>query len=519
MDEKKDPVHFTQSYDVLIKENALDFFDLNLKYDSRLFIDPFLLKKSSIVEEQKLFERFGDFFRFAYDKSLLINKDESEYENLKTLLNFHEPKEIGLGYTEDSNKGAGPGPAFAKILFNFFIGNSAKRLIKEEGLFPDGKFNPVTLQLFIDDLGPDGLSDITANLIMDYLIEYTQIQCKLLGIPLKKLPLNNDGFDFENMEWKGGSYYDLPENPLKEGEAVILVPKRFLRATETENDHINTKVRGILSQDSELSKRFSMFVNKNISDISIEDVRSIFLQEESVFKSYIKALTQTRDKPYDFEKDILRILSIKTYSSYFEDNEIPKDIKTCKDLLEKTLEFIDIFKDHCSVSDGWKEMWVMSDVDTEERPQREAVFGRIFRGMGFAYFRNLTKVTFLPEVGTGNGSLDFAVIYNDCRIAIELKRLDNSSPKGVPPILSYMHGIKRQLPEYAYLIRAVYAIYITGQHFTSRNKPQGNHNNRVIEIQETVPLIEKEMKRKRKEFKSLHYINIDLSPKPSASGI
>lgn len=513
--EKKEPVHFTQAYNVLAKEKELDFFDLNIDHDSRLFIDPFLIKKSPIEEERNLFERFGDFFRFAYDKSLRIKIDEDEYRSLKSLLNFHEPREIGLGYTENSNSGAGPGPSFADILFKFFVSNSAKRLIKEEGLFPDGKFNPITLQIFIDDLGSDGLSDITANIIMDYLISYTQDQCKLLGIPLKQLPLQEDGFDFEEMEWKGGGYYDLPENPLREGEAIILVPKRFLRASEIDNDHIETKVKGILSNDPELSSRFALFLQKKVSDIDINDIRTVFLEEESIYKMYIKLLTEERSSGYNFEQDILRILSIKTYSSYFNGKKLPSTVQDCDDLLKQTLNFIDIFKDHLSLTDGWKEMWFLEN--GSQRPQREAVFGRIFRGMGFAYFHHLPDVTFLPEVGTGNGSLDFAVIYTRCRIAIELKRLDNSSPKGEPPIPSYLHGIKEQLPIYTYLTKANHAIYITAQHYTSSNRPKGNHNNRVSEIRTLIPEVTEKMKKARKEFQTLNYINIDVSPKLSAS--
>ena len=512
------PIHFSQAYKLSVAERDLDFFDTNLEFDTRLFIDPFLLRKSPIEEERALFKRFGDFFRFAYDKSLLIETDQNEYSNLKELLNFHEPKEIGLGYTEDSHQGSGPGPTFADILFKFFIDSTAKRLIKEEGLFPNGQFNPVTLQIFIDGIGPDSLSDITAGVIMDYLISYTQNQCKVLGIPLKLLPLQQDGFDFEEMEWVGGGYYQLPENPVRPGKAVILVPKRFLRSSEIGQDHIESKVKGILEHDPELSKRFGTFLHKTVKDISIEDVRVLFLKEEGVFKKYLEILSEERVNSYDFEKDLLKLFAVKTYSSFFANKKIDGAIADCEGLLEKTLEFISIFKDHCSVADGWKDMWFYKDGEPDS-PQREVVFGRIFRGMGYAYFHNFPRVAFEAEVGTGNGPVDFKVIYSDCRIVIELKKLENSSPKGDPQLPSYIHGIQRQLPNYSYLSRATHAIYITGQHYTSRNRPQSNHNGRVEEIRKIVPTIEKEMKVARQNFESLHYINIDLSPHESASNL
>lgn len=466
--QRPEPIHFTQAYGLTLDEAAIDFFDLNLLYDSRLFLDPFLLRRSLVEDEQLLFDRFGDFFRFAYDQALLVGSEEDAYDKLKNLLNFHEPKEIGLGYTEHSHDGAGLGPAFAKLLLEFFIGNSARRLVKEEGLYPNGRFNPITLQLFIDDLGPDGLSDITANIVMDYLIAYTQDQCKIHGIPLKQLPLQQDGFNFEEMEWKGGGYYDLPENLTKPGQAVVLVPKRFLRATEEAGDNIESKVRGILQHDPQLTERFSSFLHKKISEISTADIREVFLQEGSVFRSYLESLYQTRTEPYNFERDIYKILAIKSYASFFEDKEFPLEVNGCDQLLELTLEFVTIFKDQCAAADGWREMWKLNENGDPARPQNEKVSGRIFRGMGMAYFHHLGGVTFEAEVGTGNGPVDFKVVYLDCRIVIELKKLSNASLKGDPPLPGYIHGVKRQLPDYAYLSRATHAIYITGQHYTTR---------------------------------------------------
>ena len=124
--EFKVPQHFTQAFGLEKRESDLDFFDVNLQYDSRIFIDPFLIRKSAIETERVLFDRFGDFFRYAYDLSLTISTDVDDYNKLKDLLNIHEPEEIGLGYTESSHRGTGPGPSFAGQLFNFFVNSSAK---------------------------------------------------------------------------------------------------------------------------------------------------------------------------------------------------------------------------------------------------------------------------------------------------------------------------------------------------------------------------------------------------------
>ena len=508
--------HFSQIFKLKIPEDELDFFDVNLKYDLPLFIDPFLIKKSPIEDERKLFERFGDFFRFTYDEALKVTSTGAGRGHLKALLNFHEAEEIGLGFTEKSHKGSGPGPGFASLLYNFFLGNAARRLIKEEGLYPDGKFNPVILEIFIDRMGPDGLSDMTADIIKDYLILYTQEQCKKLGVERKRLGVNSDGFDFQEMEWKGGNYYELPENPFN-GNPILLVPKRFLRASETHDDKIETKVKGILKEDPELARRFSLFINKRVEDISIDEVRTVFLQDQNILKKYIEVLTKTRSDYYDFDTDLQKFYAIKTYSEYFKETKTDQRISSCEDLLAITMSFIHVVDRHFSSMDGWKELWTYKE-NQPIKPKHEAVMGRIFRGMGYSCFANYNDVTFIPEAGTGNGPVDFLVVYKNCRIAIELKKLLNDSRKGRPPMQSYLHGIIRQLPEYAHNSNAKYAIYITEQNWSIRNRPENNHDDRVKEIQALVTEVEQQMKDANKEFVSLTYINIDVSPHPSTSG-
>ena len=515
-EKEAEPLHFSQAYGITIPDDDLDFFDLNLEYDTRLFIDPFLIKKSSHENERDLFENFGLFFKHAFERSLAIKQDMNAYNDLKILLNFSEPQEIGLGYTENSHSGAGPGPSFAELLFNFFIDNTAKRLISEDDLFPDRKFNPNVFEIFNDKFGPDHLSDTTANLIMDYLITYTQSQCKELGIPLKELPLNTDGFDFKEMEWKGGGHYSLPENLIKKGTAVILVPKRFLRALDEYDDHTKTKIKKILKMDSTLSNRFSNFLSKNNKEISIEDVRGVFLEEESIYKKYLEVLTAERINPYNFRLDFFDLLALKRVKEVFI--KPPKgnsEIQDCDDLKNRTLELIEIFKENYSLSDGWKDMWV--EKNGKSRPKTEPSIGRLFRASGRAYFRHFPDVTFESEVGTGNGSMDFKVIYKSCRIAIELKRLDNASPKGTPPLKSYLHGIQRQLPNYVKLGQCKHAIYLTVQHFTKINKPKGDDDLRKEEINNLVATTEEQMKKDISGFESLTYINISVTPHGTAS--
>lgn len=506
------PLHITQAFGLEHLETDLDFFDANLQYDSELFLDPFLLKRSPVSEEQALFTRFSDFFRKAYDESVNILTSQREYDELLEFLDFNEPKEICLGYTEYSNSGSSPGKGFGAILIKFFLETTARQLIKEDVLYPDKKFNPTVFEIFTRKLGPDGLSDITANLIMDCLIAYTQEQCKKLDIPTKNLAVDADGFDFnpDEMQWRGGSHYALPENPFYPGRAVIFVPKRLLRSAEYNDFHLKKKVVGILSTDPALKKKFTKMLEKNLDSFNDNDAREILLKDYDVFRRFMVALDEEERLPYDSAKDPLAFMAYRKYKDVFAGLKPDKNVTSHKKVLEVTVTFVNEFSKHMSKTDAWRDMWTGKG-EKLRGPNTEKVFQRIVFAMGKMFFFHYPELTFEQEVGTGNGPVDFKVIYKDCRIAIELKRLLSGA---------YMDGLRKQLPEYAELADTTYALYITAQHYT-RAHPRGDGKNhdegRVTQLEAAVPEIEKAIKKNHKKFKKLLYFNIDVSPKPSAS--
>lgn len=519
---KQKPLHISQAFNLSKIEADLDFFDANLKYDTRLFIDPFLLKRSSDETERTIFKRFGSFFKHAHGMAISA-KSENDLDKLKEFLDFPEPKEINLGYTKESNKGSGLGSKFATALFQFFLNNTARRLIVEEYLYPDNSFNPGALPIFAKDLGPDGISDLTANLMMDYLIKYTQEKCDELGIPKKELPVK-EAFDFNNMEWTGGYYANLPENPLRAGESIVFVPKRLLREQETITfEDARRTIVGILKTDPNLAPKFQDLLSKSIGDIEIEDLNGALLQEESLLTKYLQSVERKPIDSYDFEKDFLAFLAFKNFADYFRNEIKPQTISTCEELLSHTERLIVLFKKRLEDKGGWKDMWVLG-TGKNDKPRKEAVFGRVFGGMGEAYFDQVKNVIFDYEIGTGTGFVDFRVSLPPCKINIELKWLYRTNPTGTPPkIKAYLHGIKRQLTKYIEINEAHYGIYITGQHFNDpynpKNKGVKNHSNRVVEIKNEIPQIEKDLKLKVPDFQKLLYENIDLSPKLSPSKI
>lgn len=509
------PLHITQAFELNIPESDLDFFDANLKYDSKLFVDPFLLKRSPLEEEQRLYKRFGIYFEEALRRTLAVQS--SGMRRLIHYLTFHEPKEINLGYTKFFNRGSGLSTVFANSLANFFIGGAAERLISERNLYPDQEINPEVFAAFADDVGEDRISDLTVNLIMDYLVSYTQKQCSQLGIPANKILPVNQTYDYEEKNWTGGQSYRLPENPIHPGEPIVFVPKRLLRASVPVKANIKQKVTGILSRDPILANKFQTLISKTLDNISIQEIRDVLSTEESVLRQYLISLaSQERDK-YDFVSDPLQYLAIKRYANYFHGISWPEAPAKCDDLLGHVQNLVNLFRECFERRGQWRDTWY-KDKNGEDQPDREVAWGRIFMAMGVAYFDNYKMVTFEPEVGTGAGFVDFKVIFRECRIVMEIKKLCNQSSSGDPPLPAYLHGLRRQLPDYVDLHKAKYAFYLTGQHFKETiGKHPRNDDKKANELRALVPIVKKEIMSRYPDFEELYYENIDLSPKSSSS--
>lgn len=512
----KSKYHFTQVYEIKQDENDLDFFDVNLKYDTPLFIDPFLLKNSTVGSDRELFTRFGLFFKDALKKISNINlEDQVEKEFFLDHLTFKEPKQLYLGFTADSNEGSGPGPGFAKVLFNFFVNQTLKKIIDKEELYPENKFNPSVFEIVAKNVGPDSISDLSACLIMDYLIEYTQAVCKEFDIPTKPLATPRY-FNFEEMEWVEGAYRELPENP-HTGMAVILTPKRILRGYDIKHDkNITHNLQHLLELDPILKLRFADFIKKNVSEVSADEVHSILINNDGLIKHILDRMEGKNPGQYDFVSDPDNLLSLKFFADFFRERK-PSEPTECKDVLNNLFDFLKHFQKYIRHNGGWKDFWIRKGAKLSEC--REEKIGRQFHAMGFSWFSRDKDYTFCNEVSHGNGFVDFYLIYKNCRIVIELKKLSNNSNTGSENLPAYIHGYKKQLPEYVKQHDAKYAVYLTGQHHKSLIKGRKNHDNRVNEIENLTEEIEKELQNEIDNFESLHYVNIDLSPQASPSTI
>ncbi len=139
-------------------------------------------------------------------------------EAVKTLIAASECDEVGLG-TSSSRSGKRIGNSTALEILELF-----KRIPQYSR---SGFRHFEEIQLFVQGISKDRISDITCSFLKSFLIDFTIQQCDKLGIPKTVTDVENV-YDFRKHVFNTLKSVSLPCNPA-DGKPLIFVPKRWLR--------------------------------------------------------------------------------------------------------------------------------------------------------------------------------------------------------------------------------------------------------------------------------------------------
>jgi hypothetical protein len=231
-----------------LHQSEVDFLIPNLNEDLNLYVDPYLFYKSPNPSLQEVHSVFHNFFSTAID---LINAGRKE--KAREILSFPEVKETMLGLSTGNHKGRGMGDSRGDIIF--------KELVSNDDLLEHGIKHLAEMQLLIEGVGYDMISDMCTNIAKPFLISYTQTQCNLHNIPLEKGICLEHVFDWDELEWDD-IHTDLPINPIN-GHPILLVPKTVVRKfTDIDyKDFWDSTYRYIL-REIEIQKSFAAIGKK-----------------------------------------------------------------------------------------------------------------------------------------------------------------------------------------------------------------------------------------------------------------
>ena len=200
-------------YGLAFTQEEVDFSIPFLDEDIPLYVDPFLLWKSPSLQDNSLHTAVVSSFNHL---GYLASKNR-ENEAVDILIALSECSEVGLG-TARNKLGHRIGLATATEMLSLF---SSIPQVKQRG------FEHIEeIQLYVDQIASDRISDITCSLIESFLIDFTLDQCTKLEIPTSPVELE-DVFDYRTQSLKSEKL-NLPINP-NNGKPILLVPKRWLR--------------------------------------------------------------------------------------------------------------------------------------------------------------------------------------------------------------------------------------------------------------------------------------------------
>ena len=212
-------MNFTEYFNIDVEDGhaSLDFIDIDINDDTKLFLEPTLIECVDDEWYKICAEKINSFFDELFFQYEINNK-----KNILELLDCaHEPNEtkLGLGSKESIKKG-GRGNT-AEKLYEVFSEIIDKKLL-DKGLVK----NPMDLCVFVHDFAEDGMSDLVTNIIRKELNEFTINQCEKHGVELEDKLLNiGKSWNNETKSWE-----DVIERALTiNGKCVLLVPKNIVR--------------------------------------------------------------------------------------------------------------------------------------------------------------------------------------------------------------------------------------------------------------------------------------------------
>lgn len=415
---------------LLDKEGAFNGF---VDIDSKFYIDPRLLDISSAPElktSRKTFEKY-----FSHIFTLLQNsKSEGDrfWRGAYQRLRFKEIRLIGLGYSSSSTSGNAIGRIYARTLVE------TSRELLEAGIKDPTIYE--LLGLFEEGIGADRISDATASIIFEDLINFS-------SRVTKKLKIKN------TVEIKyNEKRYIVSLNP-NTGDPIYLVPKDILTPLPIANSWSDIDL--VCTDNQELRNKVNEIIGNTWKDatnnrkIRKYQLREILFDEPELLRDLINVYKRKPKHKYDFYRDpfgeIIWADIAKDFSKKF-----PLNLTKYKKLSTKNL--IEIVKKICNhfelliEDNGLNELlWFNNKLRHERFAQK------IYFGIADSYCR-ANNLDLSPETNSGRGPVDFKIStgYN-ARVLVEVKYSSSSA---------LVRGYTKQLPTYSNAEKSFHNIYL-----------------------------------------------------------
>ena len=237
-------------------QSELDFVDVQLETDTKLFIDPTALHLFDSEWGRECVSLIQNYFSLVLE--YIGNCKDEEAKQLISVLS--EPNETRMGFSGNAPCGHGMGSRLAEKMWVALKESKAV----EKGIIEELE----DTALLIDGIASDMISDIVTNIIREPLISYTQQMCKYYGIPMEREVA-------AKQVWNPGSKNWSPmfaELPVVNNRPLILVPKIIVRHSITyqADSYYNVYLLKHISE-AEIAKGFVRLIKNRDARLPTKD--------------------------------------------------------------------------------------------------------------------------------------------------------------------------------------------------------------------------------------------------------
>lgn len=304
-----------------LDQSKLDFLDVDTSKDIKLFIDPswiHILKDDWCVKASETLFGFFDHVIELYEKG--------EVQKARELFDHsHEPNETCLGMSSNNPEGTGASPEMLSKVFDTIL---SLQMI-ENGLIKRLE----DMHVFVENFGPDRLSDLVTNVIRKHLIDFTIQMCSKYNIPLDH-EIQSLGHYWDNKHKKWAECYEKPL--LVSGKKILLVPKkivvknyRYTAGQYCTHHVLARRVNQHLSEDTSLVRRRQTKKGKIIRKVFKKEIRIKEIKEANLSeKQYIREVSKRNPDLIDeFRSSIATRLIAPGTTNKLSDEQLTAIIK------------------------------------------------------------------------------------------------------------------------------------------------------------------------------------------------
>jgi len=413
--------------------DATGALDPILDVDTRLFIDPALLRSTTIPE---LEASYGEVTNYFTDVVKVIQRIERPLDRMwreaDTRLTFPEIGGLSIGYASKGTSGSGMGPKLRAQLLE------TARQVVMAGVNDPAMFELVGI--FEEGIGPDRISDMIAKIIGRDLIRFTQRVCSDCGIPMEAHRIAALGIE-----------EDLPINPLT-NRPMILVPREVLRDLPVADDYADIRFAAQFNATlrEELNAGIGLALREMSGKEKKEKLKESFVRFPEVLAEIIRQYQAAVPVRYDFSDD--RSGEVIWYKAT---KKLPIAVPLALQLsarpsVEEVLKVVETICMHFKrlVEDNQLGRLLY---DKDGKPKYESAAQLLFFGVASAYCQ-ANNLDLSPESDAGRGPVDFKVSAGfKEKVLVELKLTSNKQ---------LTHGFQNQLPIYQRAENSTHGIYL-----------------------------------------------------------